>query len=563
MTILSNSASILANPNQNYIKFSGGDLVTVSGSNVIAKQELCSVRLAYKQYQKISLQIPAGATDFLLNFSMLGLKITLISIKPMFCGSDTNYNYLKWKFQSSSDAKLSMTSILVLTGTTATPVQSILLDNPNPDCAVAVDILVAASENDGLNDVNAFLYLQNLSYDNIHTFNETNSGILALFNSDGDLVGTVNISNISNITYVSGYNRIVIDETSGENIILDFTSESEALQAQSALNWLLLDPANRSLPQSEDTLGPIITLTGAVSGGTMTVDLSLYGYNYTRQNVIDDAILSIIDARDGVMYATVNDISITQSGNSYTTISNPGIYDIIITVKDIAGNTSTTSFQIDSQNVIIDTTPPIITFTANVIGNTVNSIDLFSYPSSQFAYSDARTLMIQSVSDNIDGVMSINDVDVLFFDVNNVPINSTITQEGNYTIRLTVTDSHSNTYTNDFTIYIDNTGVDSSPEIEYTTNVNAISMTANIDLSIDYGSGVGTFTPSDAVSYLIQSVLDDIDGPITPVASNANIFDNTNTLIANISAAGTYNCVFTITDSTLNTTVKIITLTVI
>lgn len=560
MSLLSTNS--IFQPTNKAIRFSGSDIVVTSGANFVAKLDLCSVNMKYLQYQKLSLQVPAGATDFLLDFSIMGLKITFLSIKPKFCGNCNSCNYIKWKFQMSTDPKLSMTSLMVLTGTTSNPIPNIIIDNPSADCPIQIDLLVGAMENDGLNDVNAFIYLNNLEYDDVHTLGETNSGILAFYTSTGDLAGTVNISDIINITKVPNLNRIIIDESSSENIILDYISSGEALQALSALNWLLLDPSNRSLPQAKDLTPPVVTLSNRIISGTISIDLSLFSDNYTKLNVINDAIDSIVDDRDGQIIATVNNIYISQGTLDFTTITMPGLYTVSVVIKDIAGNETTETFTIDAQAVIADNTLPIIVHTGNVTGNIVNSIDLANYPLTQFTYDNAKVLTIQSVTDNLDGVLSLNDVSVSFFDVNGVPVSSPITQEGNYTIRLAVQDSHANLFTEDLVIAIDNTLVDSAPEVDYTTNVNAISLTSSISLSVNYGSGAGTFTKNDALSFLIQTVIDDIDGPIIPTSANVDFYNNLLVNIPSINAIGTYTVVFTIADGALNITVKTITLTV-
>lgn len=560
MTLLSQSS--VFGTSSKYIKFSGSDLIVNSGANSLAKLDLCSIRMPYLQYQRLSLQVPAGATDYLLNFSIMGLKITFLTIKPLFCGNCNDCNYLKWKFQASVDPKLSMTNIMVLTGTTANPIGNIIIDNPSADCPVQIDILVGAMENDGLNDINAFIYLNNLTYNSIHTLNETNSGILTFYTSSNELAGTVNISDIINISKVPNLNRIIIDESSSENIILDFATTADALQALSALNWLLLDPINRSLPISQDTTPPVITLTNRVISGVMQIDLNLFSNTYTKLDLINDAISNIIDNRDGTILASINNISITQGTNSFNTITMPGNYDILISITDIAGNPSTSTFSIDAQAVIVDNTVPVIVYTSNVTGLVVSPIDLALYPLTEFTANDARTLIIQSVTDNIDGVLSPNDVSIQFFDLNNVLVNSPITVEGNYVIRLAVQDSHGNIFTEDLTIFIDNSSVDSAPQINYTNNINAINLTSTISLSTNYGSGIGLFTKNDALSHLINTVLDDVDGTIIPTSANVDFYTNLNVNILSINTPGLYTVVFTITDSGLNIIIKTITLTV-
>ena len=79
MTLLSNS--IFTAPT-NSIRFIGDDITVTQGANTLAKLDLCSIKQQYKQYQKLSVQVPAGAVDYVLGFPMMGIKVTFLTIKP-------------------------------------------------------------------------------------------------------------------------------------------------------------------------------------------------------------------------------------------------------------------------------------------------------------------------------------------------------------------------------------------------------------------------------------------------------------------------------------------------
>ena len=59
---------------------------------------------------------------------------------------------------------MSFTTILLFTGTTSNPVLPIVIDNPDLDNPVTLEILVSATTNDYLNDVIAATYLSNLLF---------------------------------------------------------------------------------------------------------------------------------------------------------------------------------------------------------------------------------------------------------------------------------------------------------------------------------------------------------------------------------------------------------------
>lgn len=444
MTLITSNS--IFQPVSKYIKINNSNINVLNGANTISTLPLCGVKMQYEQYQRLSVQIPKGQVNYVLSFPMLGIKPTFLAIIPKYCDcpGTSNLNYLKWKFELSSDPKLSFTNILVLTGTTANPITSILIDNPNPDEDIQIEILVSAMSNDYLNDIAALLYLQNLSFTNIHTYNETNSGILSFFNSNNELTGTTDISDIINVYRVNGQNRIIIDESSVNNIVLDFSSEYHTLQALSAINWLLLDPNNRSLPQPADDVAPTINYTPMVASNAITIELTSYpSATYTKQNFIDDAIVNAFDTRDGFFTVLQNNITFKQGVVDLINIVNTGTYNAYISVSDIAGNITNEIITITAELTIIDTTPPVINTTSSVTGTVVDDITLSDY-FNNFTYNDAKVLCILNVIDDIDGPIALTNVTVQFLNNMATPVTS-ITTPGAYSIIFTVADSALNT----------------------------------------------------------------------------------------------------------------------
>jgi len=562
MTTFVNSNSIFQ-PSLKYLKYYNTDIAVISGANKVNSLPLCSIKINYEQYQRISVQIPKGQTDFVLSFPMLGIKTTFITIKPTYCGVNTDLNYLKWKFQSSGDAKWSFTNVMTLTGTSNNPIPPILIDNPNADCAVQLDVLVSALANDYLNDNTAFLYLDGLTFDKVHTYNETNSQILAFFNKDGVLAGTVDIIDIINISRVPGKNRIILDESSENNIVLDFLTPADTLQALSAINWVLLDPSTRALPQSLDLVPPVVTYANRVNTITSTIDfdLSLYALStITKQDVINAAILSVVDNRDGAMLTLPNNILFKQGTAYINTILTAGLYTAEIKVVDIAGNITNLVLNLDVHAIIVDTLPPVINFTGNVSVLTVNPININAYPTG-FTANDARILCITNIIDDIDGMIPLASVAVVFKDAYGVTV-PTIPSEGDYTIRFTVSDAAANTTIRTLSLRVNDPLINTAPQINFTGSVTLPALTATISLSVNYGSGVGAFTATNAINLFVASVTDDIDGII--LLTPANII-MTNILLAptaNIISPGVYTINITAIDTASNTTIKNIALTV-
>lgn len=424
-----------------YIKIKNNDLNVISGANTLASLPLCDFKAEYEQYQRLSIQIPAGQTDFTLSFPTLGIKPTFLAIKVKYCTADPTKKYLKWKFSSSSDPKISFTSLLILTGTTNNPITNIVLDNPDTTSPVYLEILVSAVENDLLSDVSLSSYLNNLEFTNIHTLNELATGILALFNSDDELATTIDISDIFNIYRVIGQNRLVIDDQGNEDIVLDFLTEYDTLQALSAINWVMNDPSTRALPKAPDLVAPVITYKPIVIVDTITIDLLTYPIDtFTKQNFIDDVILTIVDDTDDTVSITINNIKFKDDNNfELNTISNAGLYTAEITISDIAGNITNETINIIAQLVNVDVTGPVITTSSNVTGLVLDPISLAAY-SGIFTKNDARIYAILSVVDDFDGVIPLSSVVVDILDPLLVSTN-TITGIGTYTLTFTVSDS--------------------------------------------------------------------------------------------------------------------------
>lgn len=437
-----------------YIKFKNESVNVISGANTLATLPLCDIKNKYEQYQRLSIQIPAGQTDFLLTFPTLGIKPTFLLIKPKYCTSDPNNKYLKWKFAASTDVKMSFTTILLFTGTSTNPVLPVLIDNPDTLNPVVLEILVSATTNDYLNDIVASIYLSNLLFTHIHTFNETNSGILSLFNSLNQLVTTIDISDIVNVIRVAGENRLIIDDSSSNDIVLDFVTEYDTLQALSALIWVQNDPLTRALPKAPDTLPPVITFKPAVILNSINIDLSLYALNtFTKQDFIDVVIDTVTDDTDDSINITINDIIFKDNLNSeISNIVNAGTYTGKITVKDIAGNLTIETINITAQLIILDITSPVITTNTNVTGNVIISQSLSTY-GGIISKNDLKVLTIDNINDDFDGNIPLSSVNVSLIDPLSNSVTS-ITGLGNYTVIFTVSDSSLNLTTLNLTIQI-------------------------------------------------------------------------------------------------------------
>lgn len=370
MTLISSSSSGLFSPSNKFIKYSKDGINVVNGPNTLASLPLCGVKNEYEQYQRLSIQIPKGATDFELDFEkMLGSMITFLAIKPNYSGTNPEISYLKWKFLPSIDSKWSLTTILTLTGTTDNPIPTLLIDNPNEDCIVQLDVLVGALKNDIYDDEKHYTYFNNLNWNDILTYANANTGILAIW-QNGELKITVDLCDCINVNSISNSNRIIIDESSENNIILDFKTVKDKLWALSRLTWLLHDPSNRALTPLEpprDEIAPTISFNS--SPEITEIDVCLNNYSpgiYSKLNFKADLInnygLSINDNFDDVAIdLQLNNITfvklLSPTSVIVLSITEPGNYLATITVNDIAGNYTTKNINLNVQNECIEESP--------------------------------------------------------------------------------------------------------------------------------------------------------------------------------------------------------------
>jgi len=165
MSIFTNS---IFNIVPNNIMYSGNALNVTSGSNVLEKLPLCGVKVNFKEYQKISVIIPANAVDFQLTFPMISSPITFLMILPTYTAKSVtdNTNYLDWKFITSLDNKIAMGDVLTLSSTPNNPLADILIDNPS-DCDIRLNILVSGIDSTSNNQAN----ITNLFFGGLYTVN--------------------------------------------------------------------------------------------------------------------------------------------------------------------------------------------------------------------------------------------------------------------------------------------------------------------------------------------------------------------------------------------------------
>ncbi len=217
-------------------------------------------------------------------------------------------------------------------------------------------------------------------------------------------------------------------------------------------------------------------------------------------------LISVTDNYDGDITLTLSNIDLTN-----VDMNTVGTFNVIYTVTDSQNNTNTKTITVN----IVDTTKPVL------IGE-----DTFTY---EVDSNEPDWLSLISVTDNYDGdiTLTLSNVDLSNVDMNTV---------GTFNVVYTVTDSQNNTNTKTITVNI-------------------------VDTTKPVLIGEDTFTyevDSNEPDWLsLISVTDNYDGDITLTLSNIDLSN------VDMNTVGTFNVIYTVTDSQNNTNTKTITVNIV
>lgn len=334
-----NSATLFPKKNK-AIVVQNGMFVGVNGSCQETSISLSDISIPYNNYHRVKTIVPAGAINFALTFPLVGVKPIFMVIKPKYCGCNSALQYLYWKFIHSNDANNTMTDIMVLTGTNTNPISQILITNPDQTKDVELEILIVSSANDIYTDSEQYYFIQNLSYSSIRSINTNTIGI---YDSDMTLILSVDIADINNL-FKPQQKRIVIDESTQYDVILEFINDTDANNVLSELTYLLNNPGT-VLPMPVDTTAPVITYTPLVDITdplNKLLTLTLTGYTssiITKNIIIAESINNVTDDRDGTILVIPANVKIFDNNNiELNNIIMTGTYIVKFTVKDLANN---------------------------------------------------------------------------------------------------------------------------------------------------------------------------------------------------------------------------------
>ncbi len=297
------------------------------------------------------------------------LNITqYLAIKATYNAKSVNEedNYVDYYFYDDLTSRHSFNQLIVLTGNSQNRIQQLYLTNPNSKYSVVLDVMVAIidEEYSFFNDVinQSGTSFVDLSVTDIHTHVVGESIVINDKNSKPLIyLLLVNISSIEKDGDV-----ITIDDTSLGFILLKFSTEYDANQAFSLLNYILENQnivIDTLVPLTDDdspiiyfnsevgNTGDYIAFDGSTAsvpydtsfGNTFstTISISTYGTGgiLTKNNLIDLLIDVVDDSRDGVISITASNINIfNYSQSSVTSITSTGTYSLSFDISDIAQN---------------------------------------------------------------------------------------------------------------------------------------------------------------------------------------------------------------------------------
>lgn len=362
-----NGTSVFGNRNQ-FIKIQNGDFVAIDGVNTVERLLTNDIRIPYKQILKSRIILRAGQVNYLLNHLGLGDNATFVAIKATYNASSVNEedNYLTWNYFDDFSRTFNLGKLMVLTGNSTHRIKQIYLTNPNTKYPVFLDVMVAVIDDqysfytDEINQLG--LSFTSLTVNNIETHIPDDSIVIWDSNVPRSPLSFIVLSNINSLERIG--KLLIIDDSAVGRLFLDFTTEYDAKQANSIINYVLETPGAiiQDLSPRTDDIPPIvyfysnvgntqsgspITLIGSTQspvntsmGLTFSTQLELGTYSaITKDMLISWLISSVNDNRDGnIIINSQNLVLYNYLNIVYSAITTTGTYSVNFSIEDIAGN---------------------------------------------------------------------------------------------------------------------------------------------------------------------------------------------------------------------------------
>ena len=378
-----NTNSLFGVPDK-YIKFLGGDVVAIEGSNTVDRQILNTLRFPYTQLLRGRVVLKPGQVNYLMNFLGLGDNATFLSIAAKYDNASQIEadNYVQFNYYPDLSKNFYFAQMLLLTGNSTNRVPQLYLTNPNAEYAVTLDIMVANIDDtyNYFNDVvnQSGLSFTSLAYTDIETYVPDHS--IVVLDVDRNPLCYIGITSITSI-YRTGL-IVTIQEITLGKIFLEFINDYNAKQAYSMLNYIwhnigstppvIIDSNHIYLDNVAPTVyfnltvgatssGATISMYGATGSGpydtsmgkTFSTTLILVDYGTlvptpdgsTSSSSLSDLLISKVqDNKDGLMGFDNTNIYLRDFNlarvNSITTT---GTYSMSFNISDYAGNSVDTN----------------------------------------------------------------------------------------------------------------------------------------------------------------------------------------------------------------------------
>lgn len=366
---MSCQSSLFGNSAQ-YIKVSGGDFIAIEGANTVDRLTVSDLRMPYKQLLRSRVILKTGQNNYLLNHLGLGDNATFLCIKAIYNQKSVieEDNYVKWSFYDDMAKVYTIAQMMVLTGNSTNRIKQLYLSNPSEKYPVSLDVMVGVIDdtytffNDSINQSSTSFVGLNYTDIKTHIIGESFK-----INDKGTPARPLIYIEIVNIETIEKTGSIlIVDDASYGTIFLQFSTEYDAYQAHSILNYIIENP-NIDIDSIGDNEDPVVYFYSSVGnldndfiafngdlingpynssmGLTFSTEFSLSTYGTASGAYIDKPLLidllidRISDNRDGTMSMQPSNIVINNATESISTILETGTYSLTFNFSDIAHNT--------------------------------------------------------------------------------------------------------------------------------------------------------------------------------------------------------------------------------
>ena len=444
-------------PTSRIIRFHQCSLISTEGPNINGKLNLAGIEIPYESQFTSRMILNPNSINQPIMYGFLGNNITFLALKITY--DETNpkcvieeEQFIEYWYEDDSTTIRQAHKLLILTGNSTNRIPQIYLNNRS-NVKVYVDVLAANMEQSDLdlddirNDVVEF---KDLYYNSIVTdtywntlLDVSGSTQFHFLDLHDNVVLYLDFEEITSIEKNEDKYQLIINTKSLTIIRLFFNSMFEMNQANSRINWIINNSDNRYLTKdfpSIDVDSPLIVMNPLLYP---IVQPNMYNYPYSGETISQYDILNyfidtIYDDRDGDIQKESAIIKIRKLGEieTITDIIEMGVYDVIVTARDIANNYSNINFV-----VIIDNEPPIINFKndINEIFNMNIPFDL-RVPAYGITKDDILRKTIDSIVDNVDKNIAISATTLLLNDDEFSPI----FEPGQYNIDFIILDRAGN-----------------------------------------------------------------------------------------------------------------------